>query len=256
VLQEALDVMQQQADEYEKEIRTLKDKSRTPRVSRQASGRLTPKKSSAVDIESSLSQFGQGSGSKAGGVSSRDLLLESISLEAALFRPALASATQSASYWKAQSMGSALSKLAPLNLKKSRDASNLEAVGVRDGDVYSEKSRLVEEVNLARNEVRLAKASFSIVDLSKTDMSSRRQLNEQKQKVRTAESRLHDATLSLVSRQSLEKRGVLSSAIKPEMNDKDIWGKIIVPCRDVSGFVAPMEVTKAELQSFHSFLVK
>ncbi|KAL7481026.1 hypothetical protein ACHAW6_006708, partial [Cyclotella cf. meneghiniana] len=256
VLQEAMDVMQQQAEEYEKEIRTLKDKSRTPRVSRQASGRLTPKKSSAIDMESTLSQFGQGSGAKVGGVSSRDLLLESISLEAALFRPALASATRSASYWKAQSMGSALSKLAPLNLHKSRDVSNLETVGVRDGDVYSEKSRLVEEVNLAKNEVRLAKASFSIVDLSKTDISSRRQLNEQKQKVRSAECRLHDATLSLVSQQALEKRGVQLPAVKPSMNDGEIWGKVILPCRDDTGFVAPIEVTEAELRSFHSFLVK
>ncbi|KAL3798689.1 hypothetical protein HJC23_004440 [Cyclotella cryptica] len=256
VLQEALDVMQQQADEYEKEIRALKDKSRTPRVSRQASGRLTPKKSSAVDIEATLSQFGQGSGAKSGGVSSRDLLLESISLEAALFRPALASATQSASYWKARSMGSALSKLAPLNVQKSRNVSNLEAVGVCDSDGYIGKSRLVEEVTLARNEVRLSKASFSIVDLSEADISSRRQLFEQKQKVRVAERRLHDATLSLVSQQSMEKRGTQSFAAYPSINNKDMWGKIIVPCKDDTGFVAPLEVTKYELQSFHSFLVK
>ena len=237
-MQEALDVMHQQVDEYEKEIRTLKEKSRTPRVSRQVSGRITPKKSSSVvDLESTLSQFG--SATKTGGVSSRDIMLESISLEAALFRPALAKATQSASYWKARSMGSALSKLVPLNVQSKSQ---------RDRDYY-------EEITLARNEVRLAKASFSVVDLS-TDVSSRIQLKQQREKEHLAQSRLHDATLSLVNYQTIEKGVAGSSVMKGAAGNAEMCGKIIVPCRGDTGFVAPMHVSKTELQGLHSFLVQ
>eukprot|EP00956_Cyclotella_meneghiniana_P032488 scaffold89698_cov73-Cyclotella_meneghiniana.AAC.1 len=232
MLQEALDVMQQQADEYEKEIKSLKDKSRTPRVARQASGRITPKKqSSALDID----LFG--SATKPGGSSSRDITLESISLETALFRPALASATQSASYWKAQSMGSALSKLPPLNV-------HLESQRAKG---------CAKELVLARNEVRLAKASVSIVDLSKTDISPRSQLKELKQKELIAESRLHDATLSWMNEQPLEEK---SSVTKQNTQTKEMLGKIVVPCKGDIGFVAHMNVSKAELRNFHSFLVQ
>jgi hypothetical protein len=240
VLQEALDVMQQQADEYEKEIRILKDKSKTPRVSRQTSGRITPNKSSSVvDLEATLGKFG--TASKAGGVSSRDIMLESISLETALFRPALASATQSASYWKAQSMGSALSKLAPLNVQLKSHCNN-----------QREKSRCVEEVALAKNEMRLAKASFSVVDLSNTVMSPRQQLHDEIQKERAAESRLQDATMSVMNQLSLEGKSSAKQTTQSMM-----CGKIIIPCReDTAGYVASMSVSRAELREFHSFLVQ
>jgi len=247
VLQEAIDVMQQQADENEKEIRVLKDKSRTPRMAKQTSGRITPNKSSSVvELEATLSQFG--SATKTNGIaSSRDVMLESISLETALFRPALASATRAASYWKAQSMGSALSKLAPLCVQ-------LKSNGMNDynGEIIS---RCVEEVALARKEVRLAKAAFSIVDLSKTDVSSRSQLNEQIQKKRSAESRLHDAILLLVNQQSLKGSGQ-SSCAKDTIQSETLLGKVVVPCREDTGFVVSMNVSKAELRDFHSFLVR
>ena len=238
VLQEALDVMHHQVDEYEKEIRTLKDKSKTPRVSRQTPGRITPKKSSLeVDLEATLSQFG--SATKSGVISSHDVLLESISLETALFRPALAKATQSASYWKSRSMGSAISKLPPLNVQKSQ----------RDRNSYH------EEINLARNENRLVKASFSIVDLS-NDFSSRNQMKQQRKKGYLAQSRLHDATTSLINHHTLEKGVADLSVVKSAFCDVDMRGKIIVPCKGGTGFVAPMHVSKTELQQLHSFLVK
>ena len=226
VLHEAIEVMEQQADEYQKEIRALKDKSRTPRVSRQISGRITPKKSSSVaDLDTTMSQFG--SASKASVASSRDVMLENISLETALFRPALASATQSASYWKAQSMTNALSKLAPLNTKPKLEAD--------------------KELVLARNELRLAKASFSIASLPDTDILSRSQLNDFKQKERLAESRLHDASLKMGTTHS--------SAASHVAQDTKLCGRVIVPCRG-DGFVTPMYVSKGELRQFYSHLVQ
>lgn len=234
VLHEAIEVMEQQADEYQKEIRTLKDKTRTPRVSRQTPGRITPKKSSSVvDLETTLNQFG--SATKTTGASSRDLMLESISLETALLRPALASATQSASYWKAKSMGSVLSKLAPLNVQPKH---------------YTNKG--FEEVVLARNEVRLAKASFSIAELSNDNMLCRKQLHELKQKERLAETRLHDATLLLVNKQTSEKGSVHSS----DANQAVQCGRVSIPCREDTGFVTQLNVSTAELRCFHSSLVQ
>eukprot|EP01082_Thalassiosira_pseudonana_P000215 g167.t1 g167 contig1:411927-416535(-) len=255
VLQEALDVAHQEADAQAKEIKMLKDKSRTPRGIRQgASGRVTPKKSS---IEETLSQFGQASASKAGGAaSSTDLLLESISLETAVFRPALCSATQSASYWKAQAMGSALSKLTPLNVPAKPQASStstdVQALFGRDEESIANKFRCMEEVALASNEVRLAKASFSIVDLTDTDVSSRNQLNKERQKENVAESRLYDATMKYISYQSK-----INGSVAPVVPSSQVpLGRITLPCRDDTGFVSTLTVSKGELREFHSFLVQ
>jgi len=255
VLQEALDVAHQEADAQAKEIKMLKDKSRTPRGIRQgASGRVTPKKSS---IEETLSQFGQASASKAGGAaSSTDLLLESISLETAVFRPALCSATQSASYWKARAMGSALSKLTPLNVPAKPQASStstdVQALFGRDEESIANKFRCMEEVALASNEVRLAKASFSIVDLTDTYVSSRNQLNKERQKENVAESRLYDATMKYISYQSK-----INGSVAPVVPSSQVpLGRITLPCRDDTGFVSTLTVSKGELREFHSFLVQ
>jgi dynactin 1 len=239
VLQEAVEVMEQQADEYQREIRALKEKSRTPRVSRQTSGRITPKKStSAVDLEATINQFG--SANKAVVASSRDLMLESISLETALFRPALASATKSASYWRAQSVGHALSKLTPLNMQ-TRSQPDKDSI---------------EEVDLARNAVRLAKASFSLAEISNTGVLTRSQLNDLKQSERLAMSRLMDATQSLVTQRTLGKGSTNASAANQSAQNENLWGKIIVPCREDTGFVAPLHVSRTELRNLHSFLVQ
>ena len=184
MLQEAVDVMQSQADEYEKEIKSLK--SKPSRGVRTAGGRTTPKKT-PMDLEATLSQLGQASASKSAGSSSRDILLESISLETALFRPSLASAAQSANFWKARAMGSALSKLSPLSdhpLSQKTD-----------------QAQLLNELALAKNELRSAKASFSIVDLS-SDVRLRDQLEEQRQKELMAGKRLEEATSSWLSKSS------------------------------------------------------
>ena len=270
VLQEALDVMQQQAAEYEKEIKLLKDKSRPSRVRQTVGGRPTPRKSSSMDIEATLNQLGQAVGSKSGGSSSRDALLESISLETALFRPALASATQSANYWKAQAMGSALSKLAPLNVSVTAHSTPSsmgdEARQIVD-NLFKKEERSVKnesscigDLSLARNEVRLAKASFSIVDLTRNEIPSRAHLHEEKRKEKKAELRLQDATKSWLSNQP-NKRGVLTSVVpsiseSQNRNQGDPCGRITLSCREDVGFTFPMVVNKAELCDFHSFLVQ
>jgi len=264
VLQEALDVMQKQVEEYEKEIRSLKDKSRPSRGVRTAGGRVTPKKNS-MDLEATLNQLGQAAGLKSAG-SSRDVLLESISLETALFRPALTSAVQSASYWKSKAMGSALSKLSPLNvpvvaqsiplLAGSEARSGLDYLLSHGGSNLSNQAhRDMEELALARNEARLAKASFSIVDLSNNDVSSRAQLHKERQKEQRIELRLQKATSAwLMSAETDSLASVLPASL--DTRGRTPVGRISLPCRNGVGFVAPLSVNNIELRNLHSFLVQ
>jgi len=272
VLQEALDVMQKQAEEYEKEIRSLKDKSRPSRGVRTAGGKLTPRKqSSSMDLEATLSQLGQAaaggsSKSSSGASSSRDVLLESISLETALFRPALSSAVQSANYWKTKAMGSALEKLTPLNVPKSRQSLPLQslAVGSEAEEVLDEilpswggnnkakeQSQCMEELALARNEVRLAKASFSIFGTS-----SRSQLSKEQHMKQMAELRLQQATSSWLKSTGRDSVATpLPSSLHLNTDNRPL-GRITLPCRDGMGFSAPLTVNNAELRNLHSFLLQ
>jgi len=263
MLQEALDVMQKQSEEYEKEIRSLKDKSRPSRGVRTSVGRISPKKS-PMDLEATLSKLGQAAGSKSAGASSRDVLLESISLETALFRPALGSAVQSANYWKSKAMGSALSKLSPLNVTIAAQSfpSSIgnEARTVLDDQLSQggvnamDRTDRIDELTLARNEARLAKASFSIVDLSKKDVSSRAQLHENQQKERVAQLRLQAATSSWLKSTQAKSHSFLP--LSSELRADNPLGRITLPCRDGMDFIAPLEVNNAELRNLHSFLVQ
>merc|ERR1712194_819723 len=263
VLQEALDVMRKQEEEYEKEIRSLKDKSRPSRGVRTAGGRVTPKKNT-MDFEATLNQLGQASGSKSAGTS-RDVLLESISLETALFRPALSSAVQSASYWKSMAIGSALSKLAPLNVPvPAHSVPSVAGSEARSGldnllshcghNSSTQAHRNMEELALARNGARLAKASFSIVDLSKSYISPRTQLQKERQKEQGAQSRLQKATAAwLMSAETDSLASVLPASYT---SGGSPLGRITLPCRDGVGFVAPLMVSNVELRNLHSSLVQ
>jgi dynactin 1 len=191
VLQEALDVMQKQAEDYEKEIRSLKDKSRPTRNVRTLGGNRAISKSSSMDLEATLNQIGQASGSKSLGLTSQDVLLESISLETALFRPALSSALQTSVYWKSKAMRDAISNLAPLNVTTGISAgttlnnlSNLKRHGTTN------ETDVLNEIALAKSECRFLSASLAIADLSKNDISARAQLNCEQEKKRTVDQRL------------------------------------------------------------------
>ncbi|KAL9189707.1 hypothetical protein ACHAXT_009382 [Thalassiosira profunda] len=262
VLQEALDVMQKQAEEYEKEIRSLKDKSRPSRGVRTAGGRTTPKKSSSMDLEATLNQL-QTPGSKSTG--SRDVLLESISLETALFRPALSSAVQSANHWKGKAMGSALSKLAPLNVpvvaQSVPSSAGVEANKALDELLAQremaakDRAQCLDELALARKTSRMAKASFSIAELSRGDASSRTQLNEERRKDEVAQLKLQKAADSWLK---LTHEDSLAPSLPPgtQPGSTDPLGRITLPCRSGTGFVAPLTVNAADLRNLHSFLVQ
>lgn len=250
VLQEALDVMQKQAEDYEKEIRSMKDKSRPIRNVRTSGGSRAISKSSSMDLEATINQIGLASGSKYTGSTSRDVLLESISLETALFRPALSSALQTSVYWKAKAMGAAISNLPPLNVTTGFSAgtalNNLS--NLRRHDTTNEND-FVNEIALAKSECRLVSASLSIADLSKNDISARAQLHCEQEKKRTVEQRL----LHAASRFS---PNLLPYSPKAEKREDNIFGRIALPCRDGPGYAVSLTVTSADLRNLHSFLVQ
>lgn len=230
---------------------------------------MTPKKAaSTMDLEATLNQLGQGAaGSKSPGpTSSRDVLLESISLETALFRPALSSATRSASYWKTQAMGSALSKLAPLYVPvvlqsmpssagdEARKA--LDDILARESSSVANRGDCLNELTLAQNEARLAKASFSIVDLTNSEISSRAQLNEKRQLEKMADSRLQKATSSWLKSAETDFLGPFLPSTSQSGSGNNPLGRITLPCREGVGYVAPLTVNNAELRNFHSYLIQ
>jgi hypothetical protein len=110
---------------------------------------------------------------------------------------------------------------------------------------------------LAKNELRLAKASFSIVDLSKNDVPSRAQLTEQQRTEQMAEVRLKEATSSwLKLTQTADSLASFPPPSSLQTRTGGPVGRITLPCRDGVGFVAPLTVNTPELRDFHSFLVQ
>jgi hypothetical protein len=110
-----------------------------------------------------------------------------------------------------------------------------------------ERLRSEEELALARNELRLTKASFGIVDLSKSEESARVQLGKERQKEMTAEIRLRSVAKYFAGN---------APNVHPADATKHFIGRIEVPCGDGrQGFVAPLAVNRAELRNFHSMLV-
>ena len=195
MLTEAMDVLHGQVDEYEREIRSLKD----PRAGKGRSGfKKTPKKggSADFDLQTSLSKLGKAASADAS--ASASSLPKMVALEAALFRPALKSARADASAWKAKAIASSIMNLAPLTVPKRSISGDVE--------------RFSEEISLANNEARLAKASFRVVDLtkSKAGKPSRLQLREELARTTDPVLRLDEAANS--ARQMLARLGASSDA--------------------------------------------
>ena len=76
--------------------------------------------------------------------------------------------------------------------------------------------------------------------------------NKERQKENVAESRLYDATMKYISYQSK-----INGSVAPVVPSSQVpLGRITLPCRDDTGFVSTLTVSKGELREFHSFLVQ
>ena len=145
-------MLQRQVDEYEHEIRTLKD-FKSPKKGSQVI--RTPRRSltSVSDVPSAT---------KAG---LDDSVSNSLSLEATLFRPALQQALCDSWKWKAVATSTTMSQLPPLPVPFPLQEDHRG----RD-DLF--------QLSTAIADARLQKASIRIVDLRNRDKTPRAQLLE------------------------------------------------------------------------------
>jgi hypothetical protein len=170
--------MQRQVDEYENEIRVLKD-FKSPTKRGQAASR-TPRRSSTTDMSS---PHGKGSFEEA--------QVSSGALEAALFRPALNKALQEAAHWKAATTASSIFDLPPLPmLSGSRNVGE-----ERKSDDFSEAFDSLQQLSSALSSYRLENASVRIVDLTNREKSPRVQLREYAARKASASERLETVVL-------------------------------------------------------------
>jgi dynactin 1 len=176
VLLEAMDVLQRQVDEYENEIRALKD-FKSPK--RGAVNNRTPRRSltSVNDMSSSQRNLGDDSQGSAH------------VLEAALFRPALQQAIREAARWKTSSTLTMLSSLPPLPaISSNQFQTNLSSSRFQELNEIS-------HLSLALSAFRLEKASVSLVDLTKQGVPPRMQLRNLNARKAAASERLETIIL-------------------------------------------------------------
>ncbi len=178
VLNEAMEVLQTQVEEYEREIRSLKDPQK-------GKGRRAPgsaRKGATPDSRNfSLSSLGSVTGSSQY-APSQDVSTGLI--ETAFFRPALHSARADAAVWKSKTLAEALLKLPPLSA----------TIGTGISDLKCEKQRLLR----ANAELRRRRASVSIIDIGNgLDNSSMLRFKEERQNVTNAIEMLQDVSSSI-----------------------------------------------------------
>jgi len=120
-------------------------------------------------LEFSLAKLGKDVGSDLG---SPDTLARTVALEAALFRPALRTAKSDAAMWKARSVDASMMSLKPLSVPKT--IGSIISSGGNDNDQSSDATNCAHKLSLASSQARLAKASFSVVELSRSNNESSR----------------------------------------------------------------------------------
>ena len=175
VLTEAMDVLQRQVDEYENEIRSLKD-FKTPK--RGAGARSSPRR--AITSIADLASPGRG------GAMEEPALSNTGALEATIFRPALQNALRDAARWKSAAVASALADLPPLpTTYKTSD-------GLLGPKVEAAASDAIQ-LDSALSSYRMTMASVKLVDLTNPLKSPRQQLRESKAQSRIATENLEFA---------------------------------------------------------------
>jgi dynactin 1 len=197
VLSEAMDVLHRQVEEYENEIRFLRD-AKTPSKARSR----TPRRS--FGTEPSIREHSRS------GDNLQSLEEENLgAFEAALFRPALQAARRDAAQWKAKATVTTLLQLPPLNIAvPSSSYSGEEKVADEDDNPWMELSS-------ALFNYQQATASVKLVDITghRDGLSPRMQLHEMKMRKAAASERLDGATST--ARQWLESRGAGSHKVEP-----------------------------------------
>jgi hypothetical protein len=230
VLEEAMDVMHRQIEEYENEIRLLRD-AKTP-----SKGARSRPPRRAFTPESALRDRSRSSESLSGMEGEGHLG----AFEAALFRPALLAARKDAAQWKAKATIDTLLSLPPLNV--SCEYSNEEEKVADDPNPLLELSSALSNY---QNET----ASVRLVDITKPN--PRMQLSSMKLRKAAASERLDRAAAD--ARQWLESRG---STVRPlEVASGSLLGRVKIAGQgEVRSFSTP--VNPEDLYRLHLHVVQ
>lgn len=195
-----MDVLHRQVEEYEGEIRFLKD-AKSPTKGR------APRRSFAPDtirerVRSGEDLQAMGSEAHAG------------AFEAALFRPALRAARRDAAHWKAKATISTLLELPPLYVRNSGEEEK-----TADDDMSP-----IFELSSALANYRTQTAAIKVVDLTKASTKSpRAELHLMVMQKASASQKLDEAAAS--ARQWLESRGTtMSTPISSDMGP--LFGRV------------------------------
>jgi len=186
VLTEAMDVMHRQVEDYEGEVRFLKDaKSPGARVRSR-----TPRRTFTADLRERSGSADSLPGMAVDGSTG--------AFEAALFRPALQAARRDAAQWKAKATISTLLDLPPLHSSSS---------SAEEKTADEDESNPFMQLSSALSCYRREAASVKVVDISKQTggETSRLGLHRMMMKKATASDQLDNATAA--ARQWLEKNG-------------------------------------------------
>ena len=166
-------------------------------------------------------------------------------LEAALLRPALQAVRQDASRYKARTMAAVLNSLPPLDLVIPATAAKEES---KRSESFSELENLAKTLTEARSQVRMDKASVTVVDLSKSDKSSRQMFLESTSKTYTAEMKLANAALA-TERYLNETRGI-------SVNASELGGLLgKVKIAGEGSLAVPLTVNRPLLNRLHSCML-
>mmetsp|Transcript_30720 Transcript_30720/g.73696 ORF Transcript_30720/g.73696 Transcript_30720/m.73696 type:complete len:1306 (-) Transcript_30720:2676-6593(-) len=187
VLTEAMDVLHRQVEDYESEIRFLKDaKSPGARVRSR-----TPRRTFTADLRERSGSVDSLPGMVADGSTG--------AFEAALFRPALQAARRDAAQWKAKATISTLLDLPPLHASQT--------IGGEEKTADEDESNPFMQLSSALSFYRREAASIKVVDISKpkSGVTSRVGLHRMMMRKATASDQLDKATAA--ARQWLENNG-------------------------------------------------
>ena len=243
-LMEAMDVLNKQVQEYEDEVRALKNtnKFRTPKkggaLGERSASTLSGSSSFAAVLDGSEHNNSSGGGNLNLGSLSDSFLVSSsasssqsklISLEAALFRPALQAARIESNHWKAKVVQSSLSRLAPLKVPPRfsdtlRDGTCAQPQdGEQSSTTFHESttnatimslnkdrlvpeaaSRCLEELSTANSSARLGKASIKVIDLSSSSTTSSSSSNSSSRSQFRQETFQHLEYMQRLNKSSIE----------------------------------------------------
>ncbi len=198
-LTEAMDVLHRQVEEYESEIRFLKDaKSPSKSMAR------APRRAYTSDT---LRESRSG-----GELQAMSSEAHASAFEAALFRPALQAARRDAAHWRAKATINTLLELPPLTAPKWDEEKSA------DEDDISPIMQLSSALAMYRSET----ASIKVVDLTTQRKSPRAELYSMLRKKAAAAQQLDEAAAS--ARQWLERHG--SSVQSTVVHGGPLFGRL------------------------------